>query len=248
MPVPSATRLAVRYRIMDLDDMNPLLIDATTLDSAINSALTRYSTDRARELTADITGTGSEFYPLTGVGAVLTGWSDGVSQILAIDYPAKPVTAGYSPTWLNSAYDWSFYRDASNIEYLRFLTVTPSATEKVRATYTAPHVHTTASNTVPAGDFDALCDLAASYACQALATKMAASQDSLIAADSTNYRDGQIRFSQQAKNWEASYNARMGIAMNADGTASVAAASAVADWNRTATTGGPFLTHRRRWG
>jgi hypothetical protein len=178
---------------------------------------------------------------------VLASWSDGLSQILAIDYPAKPVTSGYSPTWLDESSDWTTYRDGSNVLYLRFRGVTPAATEKARATYTAPHVHSTVSNTVPAGDVDALCDLAAYYACLALATKMAASQDSLIAADSTNYRDGQIRFSQQAKLWLDSYHARMGISVGKDGTAGVAGASAYADWNRTATTGGPFLTHNRRW-
>lgn len=241
MTAPAGTLTKVRRRIDDLSATNPIAADGDVLDEAIASAVSRYTTDRPRELTADVTGTGSEFYPLTGGGAVLASWSDGVSQILAIDYPAAPVAAGYAPNWLDSSFDWTTYRDAT-IEYLRFRSVTPTATEKARVTYTAPHVHTTVLDTIPPGDLDAVCDLAASYACQALATKAAATQDSLIAADSTNYRDGQLRFSQQAKNWEDSYKRRMNIKDDEIG------ASAVADWNRTATTGGPFLTHRRRWG
>jgi hypothetical protein len=241
MAAPQDTIDKVRRRLVDLSATNPLAGDPDVIDEAIASAVSRYTTDRPRELTADVTGAGSEYYPLTGDDAVLASWSDGVSQITAIDYPAKPVSAGYAPTWLDKTFDWTTYRDGAGVTYLRFLTVTPLATETARVTYTAPHIHSTALDTIPSGDLDAVCDLAASYACQALATKMAASQDSLISADSTNYRDGQLRFSQQAKGWLDSYKARLGI------TDGVAGASAVADWNRTTTTGGPFLTHSRRW-
>lgn len=239
---PQATRDAVRRRILDLSDTNPQLADATGLDEAIRQAVTRYASDRPRELTADIVGTGSEYYALTGGGALLASWSEGLSQIITIDYPAAPVAAGYQPNWLDSSFDWTYYRDQHGIVYLRFRTVAPTAAQTARVSYTATHVHSATIDTIPPGDLDAVRDLAASYACQALATKAAATQDSLIAADSTNYRDGQIRFSQQAKAWEDSYKRRMGISDNEAG------ASAVADWNRTATTGGPFLTHRRRWG
>lgn len=247
MAPPSATLTKVRRRIDDLSATNPISADGDVLDEAIESAVSRYTNDRPRELTADVTGTGSEFYPLTGGSAVLASWSDGVSQITAIDYPAKPVSAGYWPTWLDTS-DWTTYRDGAGVLYLRFLAAQPSVTEKARVTYTAAHVHTTILDTIPAGDLDAVCDLAASYACTALATKASASQDSLISADSTNYRDSQLRFNQQAKAWLESYYARMGISVGANGAAGVAGASAVADWNRTNTAGGPFLTHRRRWG
>ena len=39
MAAPSATRLAVRYRLIDTDATNPLLADSTTLDNAISAAL-----------------------------------------------------------------------------------------------------------------------------------------------------------------------------------------------------------------
>lgn len=241
MTVPAATLSKIRYRLIDIADMNPLLVDATTLNEAFTGALTRYSDDRPRELTADVVGNGTEFYPLTGTNKVLASWVDQSSQIKAIDYPAGTVAAGYTPNWLDRTFDWTFYADAT-LSYLRFLTVKPVSPEKVRITYTTPHTHSTALNTVPTNELDALCDLAAAYACMALATKAAASTDSLISADSTNYRDSQLRFKQQADAWIQSYKDRLG--MRTDGEA---AASAVADWNRTTSLGGPFLTHRNRW-
>ena len=241
MSPPAATRTHVRNRLLDLGDVNPLLEDGATLDEAITAALSRYSLDRPRQLVADVNGSGSPFYPLTGASKVLTSWLDGLSSILAIDYPAGTVSASYQPTYLNQTFDWRLYAD-STVTYLRLLTVTPKTGEKLRITYTAPHLHDSTGSSVPVSDLDALYDLSASYACLALATKMAASSDSVITADSTNYRDGQLRFKQQADAWEASYQDRLGIK---DG---VAAGSAVSDWVRTAPPGVPFLTHNRRWG
>jgi len=172
---------------------------------------------------------------------------DGASSIQSIDYPAGTVAVGYTPTWLDPDNDWTYYRNETGL-YLRLTSAQPTASEKVRVTYTAPHTHTSATDTVPSQDLDALCDLAAYYACLALATKAAASSDSVIAADSTNYRDGQLRFKQQAEEWLASYGERMGISVGKDGTTAPAGASSTGDWNRTNTVGGAFLTHSRRWG
>lgn len=242
MAAPAATRTKVRNRIIDLSATNPLMVDATTLDEAISAATTRFSQDRPREVVVDVTGAGSDFYPLTGGSSVAASWVDGSSRVVSIDYPAGAVANGYTPSWLDPDNDWTTYRSAS-VTYLRFRNAAPSATETARVTYTAPHTHTSVTDTVPAQDLDALCDLAAHYACLALATKAAASQDSVIAADSTNYRDSQLRFKQQAEAWLASYEARMGIKEGG-----VAGASATADWNRSNTVGQPWLTHHRRWG
>lgn len=246
MAAPTATRNKVRYRIVDVSATNPLLADATTLDEAITAATTRYGQDRPREIVEDVTGTGDNVYPLTGGGKVVASWADGASRIVSIDYPAEAVSGSYTPTWLDSDTDWTTYKDETLV-YLRFPNHTPGATETVRITYTAPHTHTSVTDTVPAADLDALCDLAAHYACLALATKHAASQDSVIAADSTNYRDSQLRFRQQAEDWLKSYRERMGIPSGKDGASGVQGASATVDWTRAGTTGWPHLTHSRRW-
>lgn len=240
MAPPQTTRDKVRRRIVDLSETNPLAEDFAVLDEAIAAAISHYSGDRPRELVADVNGTGNEYYPLTGGSAVLAGWVDGSSSIRAIDFPASTVAAGYQPTWLDPDLDWTYYRDASVI-YLRFRSAVPQTGQKARVGYTAPHVHDTTTDTIPPGDLDALCDLAAHYACQALATKYAAFQDSTLMADSTNYRDGQLRFKQQADAWLDSYRDRLGIKDGVQG------ASATADWTRAGTTGMPMLTHSRRW-
>jgi hypothetical protein len=241
-PPPDATRAKVRYRLVDTDADNPALVDFTTLDAAIVNALGRYSQDRPRIVTEDETGAGSGYFVLVGTGAVLASWIDGFSDVLAIEYPAAAVSATHAPTFLSRQDDWTFYRDATKT-YLRLLSATPSASETVRITYSTPHSHDTASDTVPTADVEALCDLAAHYACLALATQKAGSTDSSFAADSVNYRDSQLRYKQQAEAWLASYERRMG-----QGEASgVGGASATGDWDqRYQASGWHFLTHSPR--
>jgi microcompartment protein CcmK/EutM len=240
MAAPTTTIDKVRRRLVDLSTTNPLADDFTVIDEAISSAVTRYSQDRPREVVVDVTGAGTNYYALTGGGSVAASWVDGSSRVVSIDYPASTVANDYTPTWLDPDTDWTTYKSAS-ITYLRLRNHAPTVSETVRLTYTAPHTHTTATDTVPTQELDALCDLAAYYACLALATKASANQDSIIAADSTNYRDSQLRFKQQAEAWLKSYEDRLGIS---NGTAG---ASATADWNRSNTVGQPFLTHNRRW-
>lgn len=241
MPAPTLTADMVRYRTMTLSESNPHFEDFDVLEAAISAAVAHYSNDRPRsDLVEDVTGTGSQYYALTGASPVLTAWADGFSRVVSIDYPAGAVAVGYTPTWLDPDLDWRYYRNETAL-YLWLPGSTPSATQTLRITYTAMHVHSTTVDTVPAGDLEALYDLGAHYLCQMLATKAAGNQDSLIAADSTNYRDAQLRFSQQAKAWLDSYNRRLGLASG------VAPASATADWSRPTTMGYPMLTHYRRW-
>jgi len=250
MAAPTATRNALRYRIMDIDATNPLLADATTLDFAINAAVAKYSQDRPRRVVADVTGNDTPYYVLVGSGALLSAWSDRTSGIEQIEYPAAAVGANHVPTFLERQDDWQEdYQDATKT-YLRLLTVTPAASETLRIRYTALHTHTTVTDTVLPADLEALYDLSAHYACLELGTKMAGSSDSVISADSVNYRDSQLRYKQQAELWLASYNRSMGIggAGGSGGGSGVPGGSAVADWDQTYQSGRSFLTHggRRR--
>lgn len=245
MAAPSNTVNKVRYRLIDTSSTNPNLLTATTLEEAVVSAVTKYSQDRPLEVTEDETGLSTPYIPVVGSGAVLASWVDGFSRILTIEYPAEAVGADYTPSYLNRDDDWDEgYRDASK-KYIRLKTITPAASDILRITYTARHTHTTATDTIPAGDLDAVCDLAAHFACLAMATKMAASNDPLMKADSVNYRDGQLRFKQQADAWLAAYNDKMGLSADGAGATGPLGASATADWDRGYQTGLPFLTH---WG
>jgi hypothetical protein len=72
MAAPTATINKVRYRLVDLSATNPELATATTLQEAIDGALSRYSGDRPRTLVADVAGNGTEYYPLVGTGELLS--------------------------------------------------------------------------------------------------------------------------------------------------------------------------------
>jgi hypothetical protein len=250
VPAPAATLDKVRYRLLDTDETNPLLTSADTLEEAIVNAVAHYSQDRPRTVTADVPGNGTPFYALTGATPVLASWTDGYSRVLWIDYPATAISASYTPTYLSLDDDVRGYESAS-VKYLWLPNHAPTASQTVRISYTARHTHTAATNgdTVPAGDLDALCDLAAHYGCLALATRSAGSSDSTISADSVNYRDSQLRYRQQAEAWLASYQRKLGIASGdgRDGGGRVPGASATGDWDRRMQGHGyPWLTHGGR--
>lgn len=230
MSVPITTRTKVRHRLLDLSDTNQLLLDGSTLDEAINRALVRYSTDRPRNIMADVSGDDGPYYPLTGEEAVISGWLPGISNIESIEYPAEDVSPTYAPTYLDPTFGWKVYT-AGDIAYVRFLGTKPAVGAKFRLTYTGLHAHTDALDTIPLTDIEAVCDLAASYACLMLATKASGNQDSIISADSTNYRDAQLRYSQMAKLWEDQYKTALDQG-SAAGGGGVNAASAVADWSK----------------
>lgn len=241
MPAPPLTYDKVRYRLMDLGEDNPRFESDDVLEEAITAAVSHYADDRPRDdVVEDVAGNGTGYYALTGASPVLASWTDGFSRVTGIDFPAGAVASGYTPTWLDPDLDWRTYRDETAL-YLYLPNHAPALTETLRITYTARHTHTAATDTVPAGDYDAVCDLAAHYACLMLATKAAGNQDSVIAADATNYRDAQLRYKQQAEAWLKSYERRLGI------TDGIAPASAVADWTRPSTAFWPMLTHSRRW-
>lgn len=240
MAAPTATLNKVRYRLIDVASTNPLMVTATTLEEAVIQAVTRYSRDRPLLVVTDVTGNGTPYYPIIGSGAVLSSWTDGLSRIKSVEYPAAAVSASHVPSYLVESDDWEYYVTPT-ITYVRFKTATPAATETLRITYSARHTHTTVTDTIKAFDLDAVCDLATFFGCMALATKAAASSDPSINADSVSHRDSQLKFKQQADAWLSSYNDRMGI-KTGEG---VQGASAVGDWDGTFQTGLPFLTH---WG
>lgn len=247
MAAPTTTRNKVKYRLIDTSANNPNLADATVLDEAIGRAVVRYSRDRPLMVVEDESGNGTPFYTLVGAGAVLASWSDKFSQIDCIEYPAGDVSSDYRPTFLDRQDDWQEDFRIPDKILLRFKTLSPAATETFRVTYSALHTHTSVTDTVPAADLEALCDLSAHYACIILGTEAAGVTDSLVEADTTNYRDAQLRYSQQAKAWLDSYNRHMGISPSSEaGASSAKGGSAWADWDQKYQSGFPFLTHWSR--
>jgi len=246
MAAPAATLSKIRYRLMDTAASNPLVTDATTLQAAVDNALAKYNRDRPLIVTEDETGAGSPYFVLVGTGALLAKWVDGFSVISRIEYPAATPSATHVPSYLIEGEDFEVGYRSADKSYLRCITVTPTASQTLRITYTARHTHDTNTDTVYTQDLEALYDLAAHFACVELATKAASANAPLIQADSASYRDAQLKYKQQADAWLAAYNDKMGIAAGASGSESgVRGGSARADWDSTMQSGYPLMTH---WG
>lgn len=208
---------AVRARLVDPGrGGGAKTMELADIGLALDSAVARYSKDKPRKLIVSFSGSGARYY---SVASYLPGWIRGFSEIVAVEYPAVSISDDEEPQWLDPR-DWEIYSSATDTEYLYFPIHTPGTTETVRVVFTARHTHTDDSDTVYEQDLEAVRDLAASIACEMLATRASGFGSSGIAADSVNYRDSQLRYSQQAKAWLEKYKRHMGIPV--DGSAKAA--------------------------
>ncbi len=231
--MPALTRTHVRRHLKDTDASNPLLSDAE-IDQAFDAALKTYSRDRARAVADPISGDGRAYQiPLPG------RWIAGFSRVNSIEYPT-----GNQPRTILEASDYQIVDTVLGRQPLRALEFasTPDAgTDNILVSYTTRHVHNDELDTVPAEDFEAVTWLAASIACATIATKMAGSSDSVIAADSVQYRDSQLRYKQQSEAFKKMYDDFV------KGDGSVRAAGAMTDWDTNMSYRGDRLFHPRRW-
>jgi hypothetical protein len=171
-------------------------------DGFIQEAVKIYSKHRPREVVKDITGAGA--YDCS-IGTNLVSWIDDFSIIKSIEYPADQ----RDPQYVDED-DFLIYRKETDL-FIRFLADTPQATQKIRVTYTALHVLSGALNTIPLGDQDALCNLAASLCSQALASYYAQTSDPTIGADSVNYRTKSQEYNSRAKEQKKLYMDHLGL-------------------------------------
>jgi hypothetical protein len=199
---------AVRARIIDPGRTGGAkTMETADVGRAVDNAVSRYSKDRPRELITSFTGSASHYYDMP---TNLPAWIRGFSAIIGVDYPAASLSDNEQPQWL-AGRDWEVYASATDVEYLYFPVHTPGTAETVRINYTAPHSHTDSTDTIYAGDLEAVRDLGASIVCEMLATRASGMSHSGISADSVNYRDAQLRYTQEAKAWYEKYRVQMGF-------------------------------------
>ena len=197
------------------------------LKSAIEEAIGgRYSKDRPQRIVADLTGDGAQFEWDT---ATLTGWQDGFSQIVAIEYPQ-----GQRPPTMLEDGDWEMY-DSPTGRSLRFRFALANG-QVARLTFTAPHALDASS--MPDADFYAVGALGASLAARKLAAVYTQIGDSSLSADTVNYRTKSQEYMALAKRLEQDYANLLGT----DPERSAPAASRTAAWIGD-TAGGGRLTH-----
>ncbi len=194
---------------------------------AIEEAIAgRYSKDRPQKLVADLAGDGAKYEWSV---ASLTGWQEGFSRVVEIEYPQGE----RSPVYLESG-EWLLYASPSG-RFLR-LAWAPVAGKTARVRFTA--AHTADASTVPEADFYAVGALAAALAARRLAANYAQTGDSSLAADTVNYRTKSQEYMTLARHLEKEYENLLGT----DPGRSAPASSRTAAWQgRTA--GGERLTH-----
>lgn len=242
---PAASLAAVRARLKDSSINNPTLTE-DDVDAAIQSAVKGdYSRHRPRQVVTDITGTGSSYYKLTGT---VSGWVDDVSRVEAVEYPAlDPASASAGAPEYLEPWEWEIYLKSTDM-YLRLKTVQPSASETVRITFTAQHIHLAAgpTDTVFARDLEAVLDLAAALGCAAAIGRTAPAHDGII-------KSGVLRDTEQAR-WEAAYRLwlkryqnHMGIDTDKGVETSLASVIITPGLQpQPGEFGGQWLTHRRQ--
>jgi hypothetical protein len=221
------------------DSVDPLVQDTTKKLSDLDrnrligkAIVQRYSKDRPQHLVEDIAGDGS------AVTAMPASYEDNFSVIESIEFPI-----GNDPATLLEDDAWSRYRTPAGLK-LRFASALPTVTEKVRVQYTARHAKD--GSTVPAEDFDAVCDLAASLCLDALAAQYAQTGDSTIGADVVNYRTKSSEYMGLAKAARKRYFDHVGAQDDSTGTSQGSgepAAIAIGDMNEKMGWGGNRMTH-----
>lgn len=173
----------------------------TDRDSLFPRALQRYSKDEPLVIVTDVTASGTSDQPLPGT-AVST-FEKGFSEIRSVEYPVGHVPAAYL---LDE--DWDMYETPSG-QFVRLLSVTPSAGEAIRITWTARHAAD--GSTVPDKDFEAVCDFAAALGYEALASIYTQTGDSTIQADTVNYRTKNQEYLSLAKAARKRYYDHLGV-------------------------------------
>jgi len=214
MGAPLATLLLMAQRRVN-DGAGKLSTDGWA--AAASAAVREYSVMRPQKLVEAIPGANAFDYlllPVTDSGAtpVVKAWQDGFSVINALLYP---YTAGDRDQSQLEPTEYHLVRLPTGI-YLRFVASTPAIGESILVEYTAQQQLDGTHSTHPAVDDEALADLFAACACDALASLYVQSTDSSISADVVNRLSKAQEYRAQAKAWRAAYEQRMGGAEGAN--------------------------------
>lgn len=167
---------------------------------ALRPAFARYSSDRPRIVVSEQAGSG------TGYVTLPTTWDADFSLLQRIEYPARQ----NPPVYLGQT-DWTFARSTADVDVTQVLIYdsSPSASEWVRLTFTAPWPFPDADD--PDVDvlgsiaFEAVSSLAASFACESLGSEAARDRSAAMPNDLVVGSDRQVRLSAAADRYRAVY-------------------------------------------
>lgn len=196
-------------------------------DTAIENAIERYSKDRPRPKVVDIAAPGGSLLPLPA------GWEADFSSLSTIEYPIGNVPPNYIPN-----NHWNMYQSPDGLMIQLYEALQSNV--QCRLTFSIRHVLDANQDTIPRGDREPVCCLAAASLLDQLAAEAAGSGDSTIKADAIDYQNASAQYAARAKALRKRYTDELGI----DDKKNVAS-GAVVSFERGNTLGRQRLTHGR---
>jgi hypothetical protein len=175
-----------------------LLADPGDYNAFVVEAAKEYSKRRPYQQTSKLTGDGTAIFTLP------TDWDNEVSLITQIEYPldsnppAYIETSKYEVVQLDTGWVGRFIG-----EYY------PGSSEYFYVRYTKYHTVTASATTIPDSHKEAVCNLAASIGCQALAQLYGHTANSSVEADAINYREKGDMFSTRSKELRKLYDGQV---------------------------------------
>lgn len=211
----------------------PTEIDEPAIENAIDSAIVILSRIKPRIAIVDFTGNNSA-YDFT----LPSSWVEGFSTVLSVEYPSGK----QSPIYIKT-FEYRMYQSATGTIKFRLVNDTPSATDTVRVSYSAPWEIDSTSSTVLAQDVRAVVDLAASICAQELSAKAAQTQVRSLDADAINYLAKVDHWSSISKRLESSFKRHVGVSEDSwiKATSKTTEIDSIFPW------GVENITHPRSW-
>lgn len=218
--------------IQDTVPVGELKLERASIERAVQEAVAIYSTDEPREVTTDITGDGTYTYTLP------TGWVDGFSQVIRLEFPA----GSQDPRSDTMKAETGIIYDAgTGTNKLRMRFHTPGTSDTIRLTYTVPHTLARASSTIPDPDFEAVACLSTAKTLRMLAGRFLMQTDPHLRGDNMAFRSRSDQLLSLAKIYDETYRRRLGLPESGPSPASV-----TFDLDPRPSWGTSQLTHYRR--
>lgn len=238
------TKAAVRYRL--LDKQPPTMLSDPELESAIKSALSKFSTDVSVTLVSDLPGNGTSYYRMSDIAP---GWVDGnTSSIIQIEYPALTVSGANAAQTFLTGNQWAiqtFPSGSNQIPYLVLPTLQPTTEETIRVTITTKQtligLNDATATTFSDQNSEAFYDLCTAVSLEAYAAKFSRLQQSTIQADNVKTDSMVQDILKIADRYYASYQNAFGLSMDGG----PAAADSFITWDSRSNWGGSWLFHSR---
>jgi hypothetical protein len=205
-------------------------ISETQRDNAIAAAVARYSKDRPRPKVQDVTSAeGGNYLDLP------EAWESDFSELQNLEYPI-----GEFPPSFVSSQAWSLYAAPEGLSIMVGYSFPQDAV--IRVSFSIAHQVDSTEDTIPLGDREPVCCLAAANLCDQLAGLYSGDGDSTIQADSVDHRSKASEFSSRARALRKRYFDELGIDTN-----KTVAAGVVVDLDLQSSLGGERLTHGKTY-